>query len=65
MFKGTKVQGQYKGITFTGTVDLVDKEDYGVILDRPVIINGVQRQKILVPIVGLPKAWGPTWIKAV
>ncbi len=65
MFKGTKVQGQYKGITFTGTVQLMDKEDYGVILDRPILVEGVSRSKILVPVVPWKRAEKPTWLRAV
>ncbi len=61
---GAKVVGQYRGIDITGVIGYVDKEDYGVTLDKPKIIEGVLRQKVLIYKVFWRRAAKPTWIKA-
>ena len=49
MNKGTRVLGQYRNIPFSGVIGFVDMEDYGIILDKPITVEGVIRSKILVP----------------
>ena len=64
MIIGAKVHGQYKGITFSGSIGFMDKEHYGVILNPPKMIFGEVKEKILVPVTPSNQPGKATWIQA-